>query len=233
MRCSRPTVSGSIRTSTCGFRCSATSWRSSSFPMSATCRTRSAADPPTVVGALASGLLSFAYLYTISIHNTPLAIVMALLMWGFAYQGFNAVFPSFYPELFRTRNRVTGVAIGHNIGITIAALLPAVFVAVAPPRVGQYSAHDRCHHFCGDDHRGGRSSDRTRNLPHPPERSGQARGHAGQPAGISADKGADFVRRKTGQSEAVNGVVRKFKISRRMKQNRGLPSAAWRCGLWM
>jgi Na+/melibiose symporter-like transporter len=35
--------------------------------------------------------------------------------------------------LFRTRNRVTGVAIGHNIGITIAALLPALFVAVAPP----------------------------------------------------------------------------------------------------
>lgn len=88
---------------------------------------------PTVAGALASGLLSFAYLYTISIRNTPLAIVMALLMWGFAYQGFNAIFPSFYPELFRTRNRVTGVAIGHNIGITIAALLPALFVAVAPP----------------------------------------------------------------------------------------------------
>ncbi|SAL03075.1 MFS transporter [Caballeronia ptereochthonis] len=88
---------------------------------------------PTVVGALGSGLLSFGYLYSISIHNAPLAIVMALLMWGLAYQGFNAIFPSFYPELFRTRNRVTGVAIGHNTGITIAALLPALFVAVAPP----------------------------------------------------------------------------------------------------
>ncbi|WP_175982985.1 MFS transporter [Caballeronia zhejiangensis] len=88
---------------------------------------------PVVVGALSSGLLSFGYLYSISIRNTPLAIIMALLMWGVAYQGFNAIFPSFYPELFRTRNRVTGVAIGHNVGITIAALLPALFVAVAPP----------------------------------------------------------------------------------------------------
>ncbi|SAK85479.1 major facilitator transporter [Caballeronia pedi] len=88
---------------------------------------------PTIVGALCSGLLSFGYLYAISIRNAPLAIVMALLMWGVAYQGFNAVFPSFYPELFRTRNRVTGVAIGHNTGITIAALMPALFVAVAPP----------------------------------------------------------------------------------------------------
>ena len=88
---------------------------------------------PTIVGALGSGLLSFGYLYAISIHNASLAIVMAVLMWGLAYQGFNAIFPSFYPELFRTRNRVTGVAIGHNTGITIAALMPALFVAVAPP----------------------------------------------------------------------------------------------------
>ena len=30
----------------------------------------------------------------------PLAIVLSLLMWGVVYQGYNAVFPSFYPELF-------------------------------------------------------------------------------------------------------------------------------------
>ena len=48
-----------------------------------------------------AGLLSFAYLYAISIHNVPLAIGMSLLMWGVVYQGYNAVFPSFYPELSR------------------------------------------------------------------------------------------------------------------------------------
>ena len=53
--------------------------------------------PPIIVGALGSGLLSFGYLYAISIHNVPLAIVMSLLMWGVVYQGYNAVFPSFYP----------------------------------------------------------------------------------------------------------------------------------------
>ena len=89
--------------------------------------------PPIIVGALASGLLSFGYLYAISIHNVPLAIAMSLLMWGIVYQGYNAVFPSFYPELFPTRTRVTAMAISQNIGTTITALLPALFAAVAPP----------------------------------------------------------------------------------------------------
>jgi MFS family permease len=88
---------------------------------------------PVIVGALGSGLLSFAYLYAISIHNVPLAIGMSLLMWGVVYQGYNAVFPSFYPELFQTRSRVSAMAIAQNTGTTITALLPALFAAVAPP----------------------------------------------------------------------------------------------------
>ena len=89
--------------------------------------------PPIIVGALGSGLLSFGYLYAISIANVPLAIVMSLLMWGVVYQGYNAVFPSFYPELFPTRTRVTAMAIAQNVGTTITALLPALFATVAPP----------------------------------------------------------------------------------------------------
>jgi MFS family permease len=89
--------------------------------------------PPAIVGALSAGLLSFAYLYAISIHNMWLAILLSLLMWGVAYQGFNGIFPSFFPELFHTRVRVSGMAIGQNVGTTLTALLPALFVAIAPP----------------------------------------------------------------------------------------------------
>ncbi len=89
--------------------------------------------PPIIFGAIASGLLSFAYLYAISIKNVPLAIAMSLLMWGVVYQGYNAVFPSFYPELFRTRNRVSAMAISQNLGTLVTALLPALFAFVAPP----------------------------------------------------------------------------------------------------
>jgi MFS family permease len=89
--------------------------------------------PPIIVGALGSGLLSFAYLYAISVHNLTLAIVFSLLMWGIVYQGYNAIFPSYYPELFPTRTRVTAMAIAQNVGTTITALLPALFATVAPP----------------------------------------------------------------------------------------------------
>lgn len=89
--------------------------------------------PPIIVGALGSGLLAFGYLYAISIHSVPLAILMSLLMWGVVYQGYNATFPSFYPELFPTRTRVSSMAISQNIGTTITALLPALFATVAPP----------------------------------------------------------------------------------------------------
>ena len=89
--------------------------------------------PPIIVGALLSGLMAFGYLYAISIHNVPLAIAMSLLMWGLVYQGYNAVFPAFYPELFPTRTRVSAMAISQNVGTAITAMLPALFTAVAPP----------------------------------------------------------------------------------------------------
>lgn len=89
--------------------------------------------PPVIVGVLCGGLLSFAYLYAISIQNLWLSLILSLLMWGVAYQGFNGVFPSMFPEQFRTRVRVTGMAIGQNIGVACTAFLPALFVSVAPP----------------------------------------------------------------------------------------------------
>jgi Na+/melibiose symporter-like transporter len=49
------------------------------------------------------------------------------------YQGFNAVFPSFMPELFPTRTRVSAMSIGQNIGMALTALLPSLFAAIAPP----------------------------------------------------------------------------------------------------
>ncbi|MBD9657807.1 MULTISPECIES: MFS transporter [unclassified Pseudomonas] len=89
--------------------------------------------PTMITGALGSGLLAFGYLYAISISNVPLAFIMSLLMWGVVYQGYNAVFPSFYPELFQTRYRVSAMAIAQNIGTMLTAMLPAVFAMLAPP----------------------------------------------------------------------------------------------------
>ncbi|KJK08282.1 MULTISPECIES: MFS transporter [Pseudomonas] len=89
---------------------------------------------PLIIGsALGCGLMSFLYLYAISLHNLPLAFAASLLMWGMIYQGYNAIFPSFFPEQFQTHYRVSAMAIAQNIGYLFTALLPALFTAVAPP----------------------------------------------------------------------------------------------------
>lgn len=88
--------------------------------------------PTIIFGALGSGLLSFLYLYAISIGNVYMAFALSVLMWGIVYQGYNAVFPSFYPEQFPTRVRVTAMAISQNTGTFLTTLLPAFFAYLTP-----------------------------------------------------------------------------------------------------
>jgi MFS family permease len=88
--------------------------------------------PLIIFGSLASGALAYLYLWSISTGNVVLTFVVAMLMWGMVYQGYNAVFPAFYQELFPTKTRVTGFAVSQNIGTAITAFMPSVFAAVAP-----------------------------------------------------------------------------------------------------
>jgi MFS family permease len=88
--------------------------------------------PLIITGALGAGVLSFAYLWAISQKNLGLTFLFAILMWGIVYQGYNAVFPSYYQELFPTRTRVSGFAVSQNIGTLITAFLPTIYAIVAP-----------------------------------------------------------------------------------------------------
>ena len=88
--------------------------------------------PVMIVGCLGAGVLGFPYLYFVSQGNLVMAFIFAILMWGIVYQGYNAVFPSFYPELFPTKTRVTGFAMSQNIGTLITAFLPLIYAVLAP-----------------------------------------------------------------------------------------------------
>jgi MFS family permease len=88
--------------------------------------------PCVIVGALGAGVMSFPYLYFVDQGNVPLTMISAIAMWGLVYQGYNAVFPSFYQELFPTKTRVTAFAVSQNIGTAITAFLPSLFALLAP-----------------------------------------------------------------------------------------------------
>jgi len=92
--------------------------------------------PVIIVGCLGAGLLGYPYLYFVSHGNLPMAFLFAVLMWGVVYQGYNAVFPSFYPEQFPTKTRVSAFAVSQNIGTLITAFLPAIYAVLAPPTPG-------------------------------------------------------------------------------------------------
>jgi MFS family permease len=89
--------------------------------------------PVIIAGCLGAGLLGYPYLYFVSQGNLPMAFAFAILMWGIVYQGYNAVFPAFYPELFPTKTRVSAFAVSQNLGTLITAFLPAIYALLAPP----------------------------------------------------------------------------------------------------
>ena len=62
-----------------------------------------------------------------------MVLLASLIGWGVIYQGYNAIFPSFWTELFPTRVRVSATAISQNIGFCVTAFLPMLFAAIAPP----------------------------------------------------------------------------------------------------
>jgi MFS family permease len=92
--------------------------------------------PVMLVGILGSAVLAYPYLYFVSQGNLAMAFFFAILMWGVVYQGYNAVFPAFYQELFPTKTRVTAFAVSQNIGTLITAFLPAIYAAVVGPTPG-------------------------------------------------------------------------------------------------
>jgi MFS family permease len=92
--------------------------------------------PVIIVGCLGAGLLGYPYLYFVSHGNLPMAFLFAILMWGVVYQGYNAVFPAFYPEQFPTKTRVSAFAVSQNLGTLITAFLPAIYAVLAPAAPG-------------------------------------------------------------------------------------------------
>jgi MFS family permease len=86
--------------------------------------------PVFIFGALASGVLMFAYLWAISGANIPLVFAVAILMSSVVYSASNGVWPCLYEEMFDTRVRLSGMAIGTQIGFALAGFAPAIASAV-------------------------------------------------------------------------------------------------------
>jgi MFS family permease len=87
--------------------------------------------PVFIAGAIGSGALMFAYLGAIASGSYPLIFLAAVAMSGVVYSAMNGVQPALYGEMFPLRVRLSGMAIGTQIGYAIGGFAPTAAKAIA------------------------------------------------------------------------------------------------------
>ena len=92
--------------------------------------------PVFIFGTLGSGALMFAYLGAIASGEMVLIFLTAILMSGVVYSAQNGVWPALFGEMFPTPVRLSGVAVGTQIGFALGGLAPTLASAIAGPGRG-------------------------------------------------------------------------------------------------
>lgn len=90
------------------------------IPIAARVADRIGRKPVFVVGVIGPALLMYPYLWSITQGDFRLIFVFGMLMSGLFYSASNAIWPSFYAEMFPTAVRATGLAIGTQIGFAVS-----------------------------------------------------------------------------------------------------------------
>ena len=101
------------------------------IPLWAKLADRIGRKPLFVGGSLGCAVLIFPYLGAIAAGGYVWIFVLGIGMFGIVYTMTSAVWPAFYGEMFPARVRLSGTAIGTQIGFAISGFLPAIAAAVA------------------------------------------------------------------------------------------------------
>ncbi|MFD3929160.1 MFS transporter [Streptomyces sp. NPDC058614] len=96
--------------------------------------------PVFLVGAVGSAIMMFVYLWAISTGSYPLILVLGIVTFGIVYSAANGVWPSFYGEMFSTRVRLSGMAIGTQIGFAVAGFAVTFAAQIAGPDGDDWSS---------------------------------------------------------------------------------------------
>lgn len=100
------------------------------IPLWAALSDRIGRRPVFIFGALGSAALIWPYMWAISTVNLPLVFTFGLLLSGVVYSAANGVWPALYGEMFDTRVRLSGMAIGTQIGFALGGFAPSISAAL-------------------------------------------------------------------------------------------------------
>lgn len=82
--------------------------------------------PVFIFGALGSAALVWPLFWAVSAGDIPLMFVFGILLSGVVYSAANGVWPSLYGEMFETKVRLSGMAIGTQIGFALGGFAPTI-----------------------------------------------------------------------------------------------------------
>ncbi|WP_334121416.1 MFS transporter [Glutamicibacter sp.] len=86
--------------------------------------------PVFIYGALGSAVFMPFYLRSMESNNALLQFTLSVLVFSCAYAAANAVWPSFYAEMFSSQVRFSGLAIGTQLGFLMAGFAPSIVAAL-------------------------------------------------------------------------------------------------------
>jgi MFS family permease len=86
--------------------------------------------PVFAFGAIGSAVLAFPFLWALQHGNVALVFLFGILLSGVVYSAANGIWPSFYGEMFDTRVRYSGTAIGTQVGFALGGFSPVIATAI-------------------------------------------------------------------------------------------------------
>ncbi|MFE9448434.1 MFS transporter [Streptomyces sp. NPDC006739] len=110
------------------------------IPLWATLSDRIGRRPVYLIGAVGSVPAMGGYLWAISTGSYPLTLVLGIVAFGIVYSAANGVWPSFYGEMFSTRVRLSGLAIGTQSGFAVAGFAVTFAAGIAGPNGDDWGA---------------------------------------------------------------------------------------------
>lgn len=100
-------------------------------PLYAMLSDRVGRKPVFIGGVLVCAVAIYPYFMAITSGNTLLVFLGAFMLTSVAYSAPNSTWPVFYNEMFSSRVRYSGVALGTQLGFLLAGFSPAIGKAIA------------------------------------------------------------------------------------------------------
>lgn len=100
-------------------------------PLMASLSDKIGRKPVLIGGNLFGAAAVWLFFWAVSEANIPMIFVGVLLCVSIGFAATNSVYPSYFSELFSTRYRVTGMAVGLQLGLVLTGFSPVIIQAIS------------------------------------------------------------------------------------------------------